>query len=310
MPFKNVTSPKPVFTMEGHVRASAKLQDPSLIAMISTDPVKLVLQPTGGGSARTIGVSLDSADEVALLSREVAVVRSGDEIWGLQNLSHSAVMDQVGREARQLCSRAAGGTALVVHWSGQASELKIGQREVIGRPFALRGAVRACDVGASETFVVVDGTDGGELRVHPGATPEAGATARASLPREAKEFDKLRGGKELSALFKAGKSSVCIVQRRGNNLTAKMIELQDAPTELGVVETSLFAGYRDGTFVLYDNDSLSAEGAPQPTATLRLPTRGEARTMVFTGKSVPTAWLGTESGEVVQVTVMRKTPSI
>lgn len=310
MPFKTVTTPRPVLTMEGHIRASARLQDPSLIAFLSTDPVKLVLHPTGGGSARTTGVSLDSADEVALLSREVAVVRSGDEIWGLQNLSHSAVMDQVAREARQLCSHPSGKTALVVHWSGQASELKIGQREVIGRPFALRGAVRACDVGLTETFVAVDGTDGGELRIHPGANPEPGATARATLPREAKEFDKLRGGRDLSALFKAGKSSVCIVQRRGNAHTAKMIELESAPIELGVVETSLFAAYRDGTFVLYNNDSLSAEGAPQPTSTLRLPTRGEARTLIFTGKSVPTAWLGTESGEVVQVTVMRQTPSV
>src|SRR4051812_1823484 len=116
MPFKTVTTPKPVLKMDGHVRASAKLQDPSLIAMLSTDPVKLAIHPTGGGSTRTVGVSLGSADEIALLSREVAVVRSGDEIWALQNLSHNVVMDQVGRDARSLCNRAAGGTALVVHW--------------------------------------------------------------------------------------------------------------------------------------------------------------------------------------------------
>ncbi|MEZ4307932.1 MAG: hypothetical protein R3F14_07785 [Polyangiaceae bacterium] len=184
MPFKTVTTPRPAFTMEGHVCASARLNDPSLVAMLSTDPVKLVLHPTSGGTSRTIGVGLGNADEVALLSREVAVVRSGDEIWALQNLSHNAVMDQVGRDARQLCMRSAGGTALVVHWDGRATELRIGRNEVIERPFALRGTVRACDVGPTDTFVVVDGGDGGELRVHPGATLRpAPAPAPLSLAR-------------------------------------------------------------------------------------------------------------------------------
>ena len=69
--------------------------------------------------------------------------------------------------------------------------------------------------------------------------------------------------------------------------------------------------YRDGSFVLYDNDALTnANGAPQAVSQLRLPTRGEPRTLVFTGKSVPTAWIGTDSGEVVQVTVVRTMPSI
>ena len=313
MPFKAVTTPRPVLTMEGHVRASAKLQDPSLVAMISTDPVKLAIHPTGGGTTRMTGVSLNSADEVALLSREVAVVRSGDELWGIQNLSHNAVIDQVARDVRSLCYRAAGNTALAVHWDGHASELKVGQRDVIGRPFVLRGSVRACDVGAQETFVVVDldGT-GGELRVHPGATPEAGATARAPLPREAKDLDRLRGGKDLSAIWKPGKAHACIVQRRGGaNLQAKMIQLDSPPLEVAVCETSLFVAYRDGTFALYDNDALTAaEGTPAVVSQLRLPTRGEPRTCIFTGKSVPTAWIGTDSGEVVQLTVTRKTPNI
>lgn len=311
MPFKTVTTPRPVLTMEGHVRASAKLLDPSLVAMISTDPVKLAIHPTSGGTTRMTGVSLSSADEIALLSREVAVVRSGDELWAIQNLSHNAVIDQVGRDARSLCYRAAGNTALAVHWDGRATELKVGQREVVERPFALRGSVRVCDVGAAETFVVVDGTDGGELRMHPGATPEAGATARTPLPREAKDLDKLRGGRDLSAIFKSGKTSVCIVQKRGNATVAKMLELESPPLEVGVCETSLFVAYRDGSFVLYDNESLTAaNGAPQAVSQLRLPTRGEPRTLVFTGKSVPTAWIGTDSGEVVQVTVVRKMPSI
>lgn len=293
--------------MEGHVCASAKLADPSLVAMLSTDPVKLVLHPTAGGTSRSTGVGLGTADEVALLSREIAVVRSGDEIWAIQNLSHNAVMDQVGRDARQLCMRAAGATALVVHWDGKATELRVGRNEVIERPFALRGNVRSCDVGPSDTFVIVDLGEGGELRVHPGATPEAGANARSPLPREAKELDRLRGGRDLSAVFKPGKTAVCIVQRKGNTLVAKMIELDMPPLEIGVVETSLFATFADGSIALYDNDSLnSANPVPTPTSNLRLPIRGEPRTVIFTGKSVPTAWIGTSSGEVVQATVVRK----
>ena len=311
MPFKTLTSPRPVLTMDGHVCASAKLQDPSLVAMLSTDPVKLVIHPTAGGTTRTTGVSLGSADEVALLSREVAVVRSGDEIWALQNLAHNPVMDQVGRDARQLCMRASGQGALVVHWDGRATELKMGRNEVIERPFALRGAVRTCDVGPTETYVVVDGGDGGELRAHPGGTPEAGATARTPLPREAKDFDRLRGGKDLSAIFKRGKTSVCVVRRAGSSLSAKLIQLEAPPLDLMVIETSLFATFADGAFVLYDSESLAnADPIPQPTSTVRLPARGEARTVLATGKSVPTAWIGTSSGEVVQVTVVRKAPSI
>jgi hypothetical protein len=308
MPFKTVSSPQRALTLEGEVRASAKLQDPSLIAMLSSNPVKLAIHPTGGGTTIQAGVSLSSADEVALLSRDVAVVRSGDEIWALQNLSHKAVMDQVGRDARSLCMRAAGKTALVVHWDGRATELKMGVNEVVERPFALRGAVRACEIGAAETFVVVDGSDGGELRVHPGSTPEAGATARAPLPREAKEFDRVRGGRDLSAVFKLGKTSVCIVQRAGNAITAKMIELPSAPLEVAVLETSLFASFADGTFVLYDNDALiAASPTPQPTASISV---GQVRTVTFTGKSVPTAWLGTASGQVMTATVLRRTPAI
>ncbi|MEZ4307931.1 MAG: hypothetical protein R3F14_07780 [Polyangiaceae bacterium] len=87
-----------------------------------------------------------------------------------------------------------------------------------------------------------------------------------------------------------------------------MIELDYPPIEVGVIETSLFAAFADGSFALYDNGPHQRLPSATATSSIRLPTRGEPRTVTFTGKSVPIAWLGTSSGEVVQVTVARKTP--
>ena len=44
---------------------------------------------------------------------------SAEEAWGRQTLAPKAVRDQCGRDARQLCMRAAGQGALVVHWDGR-----------------------------------------------------------------------------------------------------------------------------------------------------------------------------------------------
>ena len=63
------------------------------------------------------------------------------------------------------------------------------------------------------------------LRAHPGGTPEAGATARTALPREAKEFDRLRGGKDLSAVFKRGKAAQLERIRAQAGLSADVAEV-------------------------------------------------------------------------------------
>lgn len=312
MPFKNITSPRRILDLGAEVRGAALLSNPSIVAMVSTNPVRLGFQPTSGSGGKNINVSLPSVEEVAFISKDVAVVRSGDDVWALIDLAHTPKVEQVARDVRQLCMRPTGEVALALGWDGSATALTLAQHEVTARPFALRGTVRACDVGATETVVVVDGADGGELRIHPGPTPEPGATHRASLPREAAKLDRVRGGRDLSALFRRGGSSVCIVTRGGAKLTAKMIDLGSAPIDLAVVETSLFATFADGRVLLYDGDSLArAEGgAPDVVSTLSLGARGEPRAMIVAGKGTPTLWIGTSTGEMMQATAMRKAASI
>lgn len=311
MPFKNITSPRRVLDISAEVRGAAVLSNPSIVAMITTSPVRLGYQPTSGSGGKNINVSLPQADEAAFITKDVAVVRSGDDVWALVDLAHTPKVEQVARDIRQLCMRPTGETALALGWDGTATALTLAQHEVSPRQFALRGTVRACDLGPTDTTVVVDGADGGELRIHPGATPEPGATHRASLPREAAKLDRLRGGRDLSAVWRRGGSQVCIVTRNGAKLTAKMIDLGSAPMDLAVVETSLFATFADGRVQLYDGDSLArAEGTPDVTSTLNLGARGEPRAMVVAGKGTPTLWIGTATGEMFQLTAMRKVAAI
>jgi len=308
MPYKSLSSPRQVVDVSAEIRASATLASPSLVAMLSTDPVRLALQPAGGGTGKVTPVTVSSGDDVALLSRDVAVVRSGDDVWALLDLAHSAKVEQVARDARAIRGRPAGEAALVLGWDGSATALTLGKHEVDARPFALRGTVRAIDLEGNETFVVVDGTGGGELRIHPGATPEPAATGRVALPGAAAELDRIRAGGPLSVLFNPGRREVCIVQQTGGRLSAKMIELDVSPTDLAVSETSLLAIFADGRATLYDGAALAAagDGPLAPTATLRLGARGEPTTMTLSGRASPTLWVGTGAGEVLQIGVVKK----
>jgi len=308
MPYKSLSSPRQVVDVTAELRASAVLASPSLVAMLSTDPVRLAMQPAAGGTGKVTPVALDAADEVAMLSRDVAVVRSGDDVWALLDLAHTAKIEQVARDARAIRGRPSGEAALVLGWDGGATALTLGKHEVNARPFALRGTVRAFDLEGNETFVVVDGAGGGELRIHPGATPEPAATGRVALPAGAAELDRVRAGGPLSVVFKPGRREVCVVQQTGGRLSAKMIELEVSATDLAVSDTSLFAIFADGRAALYDGAALAGagEGALGPTATLRLGARGEPTTMALTGRASPTLWVGTGAGEVLQVGVVKK----
>ena len=67
--------------------------------MLSTAPVRLSLVPTTGAGGKITNVSLDGAEGVALLSRDVAVVRANDDsVWALLDITHTPKMDQVVRE--------------------------------------------------------------------------------------------------------------------------------------------------------------------------------------------------------------------
>src|SRR5688572_25796180 len=188
MPYKSLSAPRNVLDLGAEVRDACSLASPAIVAVLTTDPVRLAMHPAGGGTGKISDLSLGGADDLALLSRDVAVVRSGDDVWALLDVTHTARPEQIVRDAKALVHRPSGETALTFGWDGSATALTLGKNEVVTRPFALRGEVRCCDLGDVEAYVVVDG-GAGELRVHPGATPEPGPTVRAALPAAAQRLD-------------------------------------------------------------------------------------------------------------------------
>ena len=310
MPFKSIATPRKLQSLDAEVRSAAILVNPGLIAMLSTSPVRLAAIPTSGANGKITNISLDGAESVALLSRDVAVVRgSDDSVWALLDITHTPKMDQVGRDIRSLAMRPTGETALAIGWDGNATELRLNKHEVDARQFTLRGTVRACDLGESETYVVVDGEGGGQLRIHPGATPEAGAVLRCNLPAEAAQLDRVRGGTRLCAVFKPGSQTVCLATGGPARLVAKLVQLEARPTDVVVLETSFIALFDDGRAALYDAEAIASAsdaGPIQAKHTQQLGGRGEPRTAVLTGKGGATLWVGTSGGDILSATVLKK----
>jgi hypothetical protein len=308
MPFKSITAPRRVTDLGAEVRSAAVLATPSLVAFLTTDPVRLSVHPTSG-TAKVTNVALDGAHEVAFLNRDIAVVRAEDDsVWALLDVTHTPKMDQVARDVRLLCARPSGETAFAIGWDGSATAFTISGHDVVARQFAVRGSVRTADLTATEAFVVVDGGGGGELRVHPGATPEPGATGRAPLPDGAASLDRVRGGQALSALFKRGESAVCVVPQKAGRLAAKMIDLGAPVVDLAIAETSLIAALADGRLALFDGESIAraGDGPAEPTSATPLGARGEPRALAIAGKQSPVLWIGSSEGTVMQATLPRK----
>jgi hypothetical protein len=310
MPFKTIASLRKLSSVDAELKSGAYLINPGIVAMIAGSPVRIATFSTSGSAGKVINVSLDGADAVALLSRDVAVVRGTDDpVWALLDITHTPKMEQVGRDVRALAMRPGGETALTLGWDGSASELRLSRHEVEARHFALRGSLRAADVGETETYVVADGADGGQLRVHPGATPEPGASLRVNLPREVADYDQVRGCPRLVAVWKPGRRTVCLATGGPARLVSKLVELEDAPTALGVIETSFVATFADGRAALYDGDAIVAagDGAPiSPKHVSTLGVRGKPETLVLTTKGGTTLWIGTSTGEVVSGSLVKK----
>jgi len=310
MPFKNLSAPRKVADLGAEARASAFLASPGLVAVLSTDPVKLAVVPTSGSGSKITNTSLDSGEDVALLSRDVALVRSGDgAVWALLDVTHTPKMEEVARDARAFAACPSGKSALIVSWDGSASLLSLDKNEVTARSFPVRGDLRACDLSETETYALMEGDGGGQLRVHPGPTPEPGASVRVPLPSEAKSLDRVRGGAKLSAVYRRGDRSVCLVHGGPNAFKAKAVRLEDKPTDIAVCETSLIAVFEDGRAALYDADAIAnaeAGATLEARHTLTLGAQGAPRTVTISGKGSPTLWIGTSAGEVLSVAVIRK----
>ena len=173
MPFKKLASAKKLANLGAEVVAFAPLESGSVVAAVTTDPVKVSVHPIGAGNHRVTNVSLDEAHGAALIDKKVAVVKSGDDLWALLDIQHTPKIEQVGRDIRSLHGCPKGGTALAIGWDGNGAALGLQNNEVGGRQFVLRGDVRCASLTTERCYVVVDG-GGGQLREHPGGTPESG----------------------------------------------------------------------------------------------------------------------------------------
>src|SRR5690606_1844002 len=97
MPFKQLSSLKKLANLGERVVALAPLEGDRLMAAITTDPVKVCVHPLTGNH-RITNVSLDEAQDLALLNKNVAVVKAGDELWALLDIQHRPKIEQVGRD--------------------------------------------------------------------------------------------------------------------------------------------------------------------------------------------------------------------
>ncbi|MDI3286062.1 hypothetical protein [Polyangium sp. 15x6] len=308
MPYKSLSAPRRVESLDADVRGVAAIDNPGLVAMVSAAPARLAVVPIGSGTNKTVNLSLGQGDEVAMLSRDVALVRSENEVWAVLDIHHRAKLERVAGDVRSLRGRSSGEHALALTWDGNAIQLSVSGNEVEARPFVLRGNVKAADLGAADTTVVVEVSGGLELRMHPGPTPEPGANGRVNLPAEAKKFDRLNSGTAQHVLYKKGDSAACIVTQRGGRLAAKMVDIGVPITCAAVSETSLVVGFADGRAALFDGATLDAAGGGPmtPTHSLSLGARGEPTTMLVTNKGSAWVWVGTSGGEVVRVSLPRK----
>lgn len=305
MPFKKLASAKKLTQLGAEVVGIAPLESGRIVAAVTSDPVKVAILPVGAGNPRVTNVALDETQAVALIDKKVAVVKSGDDLWALLDIQHTPKIEQVGRDIRSLHACPKGESALAIGWDGNGAALALQNNEVGGRQFVLRGDVRCASLTTERCYVVVDGGGGGQLREHPGATPESGALARGDLPDQASSMDRLAGGQELCALSKRGASAVCVIRREGaQTFGAKMIDVPGV-VDVAVIATSLFVLCDDGRLRLYDGEALAGGPDVSPTFELSLGADGAPTVLESTTTGGNKLWVGTQSGDVVRVDAVK-----
>lgn len=302
MPFKTVSQPRRVASLEGSIQGASFHKKLGTVAMVSTNPVQVVTVAHTGSPAKHFNVQLEEARDIALLSRDMAVVRTDTDVWQLLDIQHKARVDPLSRDVRMVVGPQ-GDAALALKWDNACEQLTPGKNEVASREFPLRGDHRAVDVSDNECYSVVEAGEG-EFRIHPGATPEQGSTTKVALPPGCKELDRLRGGKFLSALYQRNNSAVCLIRRAGNRLETKMFYLDVPMTDLVVLETSLIVVTKDGRAVLYDGKAIeTGEGRMDLTSETPLGCRGEPTSCVVAHSNL---FVGTSGGDVVMGNIIRK----
>lgn len=304
MPYRMLNGIRHVLTLDGEIRGGSFSRALGLVTFGGNNPGEVAFCPVDGKAARKQSVGVDDLVEAATISRDIAVVRAGDAVWALLDIAHKPKVERIVENVRALVAKPAGGSAFALHWDGRASEITPGKNDAAVRELGLRGDVRAIDIGENETVVVMDVGDG-ELRLHPGATPEQGANARVALPPGSAKLDRVRGARFLNVVYRRNDANVVLVKRAGNRLDPKPIHLGISVCDAGVAETSLVVATPDGQIALYNAEAIdgSTPSLMEPTKMVSLGCQGEPRALVVAGDKV---FVGTSSGEIYEAYLVRK----
>jgi hypothetical protein len=304
-----LTANEKVTELDTPIASAAILPGALLLGVLLTGPARLALVPLGGGSAHVVDLGLDSPQEVALLAPDAALVRTADgAVWALANLTSGDARPKViARDIRSLHARPAGVHALGIGADGSATAFSITRGTVSARTFTARGgALRAADLDEHVTYVIADGEGGGVFRIHPGATPELGTSARADLPLEAAGLDRIRGGASLAVVFKRGEANIAMITGGPRRFDARLAHLGGKVADAAVIGSSLAVVFADGRAALYDERTIAAAGSDvlSPVSEIALGTRGRPRVLVASSiKGAPVICVGTTSGELLSITL-------
>ncbi|MFS8065372.1 MAG: hypothetical protein ACMG6S_03265 [Byssovorax sp.] len=303
-----LTANEKVTELDTPIASAAILPSALLLGVLLVGPPRLALVPLGGGSAHVIDLHLDSPQEVALLSPDAALVRTeGGSVWALANLTGEPRPKAVASDIRSLHARPGGAHALGIGKDGSATAFSISRGEVSARTFTARGgALRAADVDEHVTYVIAEGEEGGVFRIHPGATPELGTSARAVLPREALELDRVRGTASLAVVFKRGEAKIAAVTGGPRRFDARLVHLGGKVADVAVIGASLAVVFVDGRAALYDEATIAGAGAEPlvPMSEITLGTRGRPKILLAaTIKGAPVLCAGTSSGELLSLSI-------
>ncbi|MRG91448.1 hypothetical protein [Polyangium spumosum] len=299
-------SPRKIVDLGAGITACAWLGSQGLVAFLTSRPARLVVAPVGATSGEPIDLPRITAQEVALLSKDVALVRDKEgTVWSVPIADPYRVREVV-RDMRTLLPRPSGEGALAISDDGKLITLTLGRGEVSARPAEVSGQIRAAHVGPGVTYLLAEGEQGGQLRVIPGTALERIPSARVSLPAEASAFDQVRGGGAFGVVFKRGEASLCVVTQGGERAEAALVTLEGPIADVTVTETSVVVAFASGKLALYEAATLVApgEGPKEPASTVAAGGKGRPRVLLATTtKGATSIWVGTAEGEVLRAAV-------
>ena len=307
MSTSHLDSPRKILDLGAGIAACAWLGGPGLVAFLTSRPARIAVTPVGATSGDAIDLPRITAQEVALLSKDVALVRDKEgTVWSVP-LADPYKVREIVRDMRMLLARPSGEGALAISDEGKVLTLSLGRGEVGARPVEVPGRMRAGDAGDGVTYLLAEGEGGGQLRVYPGTAPERGPSARVTLPAEAAEFDQVRGGRVYCVVYKRGGAGLCVVTRDGARAEASLVTLDAPIADVAVTDTSVVVAFVSGKLALYDAASLAvpSEEPKAPVSTTAAGGKGRPRVLLATTtKGATSIWIGTAEGEVMRAAVV------